>query len=49
LRPELPVLLMTGYTPAELLARGLEAEHGALVTKPFDVETLLAAVRKALA
>jgi CheY-like chemotaxis protein len=47
-RPELPVLLMTGYTPSDLLARGLQAEHGALVTKPFDPERLLAAVRKAL-
>ena len=47
-RPDLPVLLMTGYTPAELLARGLEAAHGKLLTKPFLPETLLAAVQKAL-
>ena len=48
-RPELPVLLLTGYTPAELLARGLEAAHGELLTKPFGPETLLAAVQKLLA
>jgi two-component system, cell cycle sensor histidine kinase and response regulator CckA len=47
-RPSLPVLLMTGYTPADLLARGLEAGHAALVTKPFDGGALVAAVRKAL-
>src|SRR5215212_1626368 len=47
-RPELPVLLMTGYTPADLLARGLEATHGDLVTKPFSSESLLEAVWKAL-
>jgi two-component system, cell cycle sensor histidine kinase and response regulator CckA len=47
-RPELPVLLMTGYTPADLLARGLEATHGDLLTKPFSSETLLKAVWKAL-
>jgi CheY-like chemotaxis protein len=48
LRPELPVLLMTGYTPMDLLARGLQATHGMLLTKPFDGETLIAAVRAAL-
>jgi hypothetical protein len=30
---ELPMLLMSGYTPSDLLARGLEATHGELVTK----------------
>jgi hypothetical protein len=39
---------MTGYTPTQLLARGLTASHGELLTKPFDTETLWAAVRKAL-
>jgi CheY-like chemotaxis protein len=47
-RPELPVVLMTGYTPAELLARGLEASHGTLVTKPFNPATLIDAMRAAL-
>ncbi|MGN6390699.1 MAG: response regulator [Gemmatimonadales bacterium] len=48
LRPELPVLLMTGYTQSDLLARGLQATHGKLVTKPFQGEALVAAVRAAL-
>ena len=48
LRPELPVVLMTGYTRADLLARGLEAEHADLVTKPFNGDALVAIVRKAL-
>jgi two-component system cell cycle sensor histidine kinase/response regulator CckA len=48
LRPELPVLLMSGYTPTDLLARGLQAEHASLVTKPFNGDALVAAVRKAL-
>lgn len=47
-RPELPVVLMTGYTPEDLLARGLEASHGWLLTNPFSPETLLGAVGKAL-
>jgi two-component system, cell cycle sensor histidine kinase and response regulator CckA len=33
-RPEWPVLLMTGYTRADLLARGLHATHGELLTSP---------------
>jgi len=47
-RPELPVLLMTGYTHADLLARGLEATHGELLTKPFHNDVLLEAVRRVL-
>jgi DNA-binding response OmpR family regulator len=46
-RPELPVLLMTGYSTKELLVRGIEAAPGEVVTKPFDADTLIAAVRKA--
>src|SRR5690349_4821283 len=48
LRPELPVIIMTGYTPTELLKRGLQASHGELLTKPLDPGRLLATVRKAL-
>jgi len=47
-RPELPVVLMTGCTPTELLARGLQVPHGELLTKPLDSERVLAIVRKAL-
>jgi hypothetical protein len=38
---------MTVYTPADLLARGLE-DHGQLVTRPFHPNDLLAATRTAL-
>jgi CheY-like chemotaxis protein len=48
-RPSLPVLLMSGYTPADLLARGLEASHGRIVTKPFHQITLLHQVQHAIA
>jgi CheY-like chemotaxis protein len=47
-RVDLPIVLMSGYTPADLVARGLEASLGELLTKPFSQETLLAAVRRAL-
>jgi two-component system cell cycle sensor histidine kinase/response regulator CckA len=47
LRPELPVVLMTGYTQAGLLERGLQATHGQLLTKPFDGPELIAALRAA--
>jgi hypothetical protein len=43
------VLLMSGYTPADLLARGLEASHGRIVTKPFHQITLLHQVQHAIA
>lgn len=48
MRPSLPVLLMSGYTPADLLARGLQATHGRIVTKPFDQATLLEQVQAAI-
>ena len=47
-RPELPVLLMSAYTDADLTARGLLAAPGTLVTKPFDAATLVASVERAL-
>ena len=48
LHPELPVVLMSGYTNADLFARGLVAVQGGLVTKPFAAGTLVTAVRRAL-
>jgi DNA-binding NtrC family response regulator len=48
LRPELPVVIMTGYTPTELLERGLQASHGELLTKPLEPGRLLATVSTAL-
>ena len=45
-RPSLPILLMSGYTPSEMLDRGVEAPHTIVVPKPFDPDHLLAAVRR---
>lgn len=47
-RPSLPILLMSGYSPAEMLDHGVEAPHTNLVPKPFDPDQLLAAVRRIL-
>jgi CheY-like chemotaxis protein len=49
LRPDLPVLYMTAYSPADLLARGLEVGEANVVRKPFDHERLLSSVDEALA
>jgi signal transduction histidine kinase len=43
-RPELPVLLVTGYADPKRLG---EAWRGAILTKPFDLEGLETAVRRA--
>lgn len=48
LRPEVPVLLISAYTGADLRARGLLAAFGVLVTKPFDAATLIASMEQAL-
>jgi CheY-like chemotaxis protein len=47
-RPDLPVVLMSGYSDDDLLARGLRLSHGLLLTKPFNEATLLSRVRQAL-
>jgi DNA-binding response OmpR family regulator len=39
---------MSAYSPAELLERGLEAAHGNLMSKPFNPDQLVAAVRHIL-
>ncbi|HZI77538.1 MAG TPA: response regulator, partial [Gemmatimonadales bacterium] len=46
IRPELPALLMTGYTQAELLTRGFEIQGAQVLTKPFRPAALVSAVRK---
>jgi len=46
-RPQLPVLLMSGYTTQELHARGLAAPCGVL-EKPFSATQLLSAVARCL-
>jgi CheY-like chemotaxis protein len=47
LRPELPVILMSGYSPAELMARGIAAPC-ALLSKPFLPSELIAEVSRCL-
>jgi len=42
--PELPVLVITGYAPAELIGRSRNSEHP-LLTKPFTAAQLLSRVR----
>lgn len=46
--PELPIILMSGYTDQELLQRGLAVSHGHLLTKPFDPADLLHLVAQLL-
>jgi two-component system, cell cycle sensor histidine kinase and response regulator CckA len=47
LRPDLPVLLMSGYGTAQLTELGIASPCGVLV-KPFSSETLLAEVRRCI-
>ena len=47
-RPELPVILMSGYSADDLPARGLEQAPVPLLTKPFTHDELVAAVTRLL-
>ena len=47
-RPELPVLFISGYAGDELSRRGVDETRMALLTKPFDHVELAQAVRKML-
>ena len=47
LRPQLPVLLMSGYAAPELEGMGIAAPCG-LLTKPFSAERLIEEVRRCL-
>ena len=47
-RPELPILLMSGYSADDLRARGLEQPPVPLLTKPFTHDELVAAVARLL-
>ena len=49
LRPELRVLLMTGYAESAALADGILAPGMSMITKPFTLDALVARVREALA
>lgn len=46
--PELPVVLMSGYSADDLRARGLEQSPVPLLTKPFRQEELVGAVNRIL-
>jgi signal transduction histidine kinase len=46
LRPDLPVVLMTGYAGTEAPAALLDTPHTTLLEKPFDLGGLLAAVAR---
>jgi CheY-like chemotaxis protein len=48
IRPDLPVVLMSGYGFDELAQRGIEAPCGVLA-KPFPPERLVAEVRRCIA
>jgi DNA-binding NtrC family response regulator len=47
-RPDLPVVIITGYATPETLARAAMAEACAILAKPFDAPELLQTVRAAL-
>jgi CheY-like chemotaxis protein len=44
--PELPVILMSGYSAEDLRARGLEQPPVPLLTKPFTQDELVAVVNR---
>ena len=44
----LPVILVTGYPSAETAIRGIDMAVDAYLTKPLDIDELLAHVRKAV-
>jgi CheY-like chemotaxis protein len=46
-RPELPVILMSGYAGPQLAERGIEAPCS-ILAKPFSAETLVAEVRRCI-
>ncbi len=47
-RPELAIVLITGYATAEHAARAIEAGASAFLAKPFDEDELLDLVRQVL-
>jgi CheY-like chemotaxis protein len=47
-RPELPIILMSGYSAGDLRTRGLEQAPVPLLTKPFTRDELVAAVARLL-
>jgi DNA-binding NtrC family response regulator len=47
-RPELPVVVMSGVAPAGYTSRALEEYRAPVISKPFSLEAICAAVRQAL-
>ncbi|QJE74140.1 response regulator [Aerophototrophica crusticola] len=47
-RPDLPVVIVTGYMAADPEAAGLTGPRTVVLTKPLDPEALLATVREML-
>jgi DNA-binding NtrC family response regulator len=47
-RPELPVVLITGYATPDLAERAQEAGAAAFLAKPFEARELMECVRQAL-
>jgi CheY-like chemotaxis protein len=47
-RPDLPIVLMSGYSPAALSARGLDGAPVPLLVKPFREPDLLEIVARSL-
>lgn len=48
-RPELPILLMTGFAEQRERASGLEALIRGVIVKPFAIEDVRAKIREVLA
>ena len=46
--PDLPIVLMSGFTSEDLVRRGLVLTHGRLLTKPFEPAEPLGVVRRLL-
>jgi DNA-binding response OmpR family regulator len=47
-QPDLPIILISAFTPEDLARRGLVLSHGHLLTKPFMHGELLDIVRRLL-
>ena len=48
-RPDVPIILMTGFGPDDLVKQGLALSQGQLLTKPFDPDYLVALIGRLLA
>jgi CheY-like chemotaxis protein len=46
--PEIPIVLMSAFSEADMRDRGLQLTHGHLLTKPFPSEELLGLLERLL-